>query len=461
MRPSARRRRPAPPAATSDTGAGSRAGCPGRSGPRRVDHLARAAGPGVALASREIWRSPSAGGAHEQLAQPARAPDAGHPVPAVAGEEGHRVEHHQALDPLGHPPGRAPGRRAPQSWTTRRKRSTPRWSRKRVEERAVALDRIGRSRPRLAERPKPGRSGARPPVRARNGGHSSRTSGRRGRRAPGSAVAGARARRQNTGIGGLSLCSTIAPGSPTRARIPCAFEPSPTAGGYLAAVPTLCLGEAIVDLVCERPVDDLARGRRLSSPLRRRGGQRRGGRRRTRRAGRAGRRRRATTPGAAGCAPAWNERASGSDCFETVERLPHAGRVRHRRRRRRALVQHLRGRLSRHAGGRGRTPARRRSRRRRPVLLLQHAGRRRRARADHGAPASGRWSSGGPCCFDPNLRLHRWGSARRGGRAGQRVRARRAAGPGQPRGGRVDDRRVRTPTRPQPRWSAPAPAWRS
>jgi fructokinase len=52
----------------------------------------------------------------------------------------------------------------------------------------------------------------------------------------------------------------MAPGSPTRGEdIPARSDLPPLAGGYLAAVATLCLGEAIVDLVCERPVDDLAR----------------------------------------------------------------------------------------------------------------------------------------------------------------------------------------------------------
>src|SRR3712207_2891942 len=91
--------------------------------------------------------------------------------------------------------------------------------------------------PRLVERPKPGRSGAIPPVLARKGSHRSllvgtpctyRTS------APG-------ALRQKIGSpSSSSWCSVL------------------TRAGILPQVRTLCLGEALVDLVCERPVSGLA-----------------------------------------------------------------------------------------------------------------------------------------------------------------------------------------------------------
>ena len=43
--------------------------------------------------------------------------------------------------------------------------------------------------------------------------------------------------------------------------------------------PTLCLGEALVDLVCERPLDDVSAADAFVAAFRRRGRQRRGGRR--------------------------------------------------------------------------------------------------------------------------------------------------------------------------------------
>src|SRR4051812_8678813 len=92
--------------------------------------------------------------------------------------------------------------------------------------------------PRLVERPKPGRSTAMPPVRARNGSHIALL------------------------VGTPCRYSTDAPGA-VRQTMGC---PSSSAsctcigGGrrYFAPMPVLCLGEALVDLVCERPISGLA-----------------------------------------------------------------------------------------------------------------------------------------------------------------------------------------------------------
>src|SRR3954469_15073361 len=93
--------------------------------------------------------------------------------------------------------------------------------------------------PRLVVRPNPGRSTAMPPVRSSSGSHRSllvgtpwtyRTS------APG-------ALRQNTGWpSSSSRCSVVA----VNAGRP-----------YWRAMRTLCIGEALVDLICERPVAGL------------------------------------------------------------------------------------------------------------------------------------------------------------------------------------------------------------
>ena len=110
-----------------------------------------------------------AGGAHRQLARAAgRAPDARGAVPAVAGQERHRVDDHQPLDALGVALGEGQADGAPvvhdeaHALDARARRGSARGS--------------GRTRrscsvrePGLPERPKPGRSGARPPVRSRNG----------------------------------------------------------------------------------------------------------------------------------------------------------------------------------------------------------------------------------------------------------------------------------------------------
>lgn len=60
----------------------------------------------------------------------------------------------------------------------------------------------------------------------------------------------------------MSATATPAtPGTPAPARrVPATPEPAPSTGAPDPAGPrsTLCLGEALVDLICERPVDDLA-----------------------------------------------------------------------------------------------------------------------------------------------------------------------------------------------------------
>ena len=110
----ARRPPRAPPAGSCGTGAGSRAGCPGRSGRARCPATPRASAPGVALVSLEsnrsvgrlrvpIASSPSTG----------RAPDARDAVPAVAGQERHRVDQHEPLDALGVALGEGEPDRAP------------------------------------------------------------------------------------------------------------------------------------------------------------------------------------------------------------------------------------------------------------------------------------------------------------------------------------------------------------
>ena len=59
-------------------------------------------GPGVTLDSRVSWRSVKRNGhPHRELAEQRRAPDARGAVPAVAGQERHGVDDHEALDALG------------------------------------------------------------------------------------------------------------------------------------------------------------------------------------------------------------------------------------------------------------------------------------------------------------------------------------------------------------------------
>ena len=93
-RRAARRRAPAPPGARRGRASGSRAGCRGRSSPRRGRRCS---------ARQRAPRTPQPGGeAHQQLADERRAPDARHPVPAVAGQAAARDrEQHEPLDALG------------------------------------------------------------------------------------------------------------------------------------------------------------------------------------------------------------------------------------------------------------------------------------------------------------------------------------------------------------------------
>ena len=89
----------------------------------RLGHRPRG---GVGLLRGAAQRAP-AGRAHRQLAEQRRAPDARDPVPAVAGQERHRVDHHQALDRARGGAGRRRGRRRP-SRARRGSRARPRRS---------------------------------------------------------------------------------------------------------------------------------------------------------------------------------------------------------------------------------------------------------------------------------------------------------------------------------------------
>ena len=205
---------------------------------------------------------------------------------------------------------------------------------------------------------------------------------------------------------------------------------------------TLCLGDALVDLVGERPGVAADRGRPLLAAFRGCGGQRGAGRGAGRgpgRAGRRGRRRRLGALAARSAAPRHGSTSATSRsspgvqtplAFVTVDADGEPS-------------YHLHGeqpelscaRVGRAAGGGGR-------RRGGAVHLHQHAGRQRRAGADDASPrADPRARSAGRVRRQPPpapLAL----AHRRGGQR-QRLRPRRAAGAGQPRRGRADDRGAR------------------
>ena len=176
----------------------------------------------------------------------------------------------------------------------------------------------------------------------------------------------------------------------------------------------LCLGEALVDLVCERHVASMTQADAFVPRAGGGGRQRRHGRR----AAPAPRWRwpagPGPTPGESGCAAALAGAGVDVSLFELVPGRGHAAGLRDRRRRaasRRTPCTATGGRGSRRGDGGAGTPSGRRGGRLRgPVSHLQHARRGRRARADHARSLRG-LEHGLPLIFDPNVRLHRWRSA--------------------------------------------------
>ena len=83
--------------------------------------------------------------AHRELAEHRRAPDARGAVPAVAGQERHGVDDHQALDALRLALGEGEPDGAPVVHDAGCTRSTPSSSRKRSRKRVVLLDRVAQS----------------------------------------------------------------------------------------------------------------------------------------------------------------------------------------------------------------------------------------------------------------------------------------------------------------------------
>ena len=174
-----------------------------------------------------------------------RAPDARDPVPAVAGQQRDRVDDHEPLDPLGRRIANA-GRRAPvvhdeaaraRARVRRAKRSTNAAEAVHRVVEVAALGRCGRSRA--------GRARSRRP-RSRNGSQSSRV----GRDA-------VQVERRATPLrGGLAPEDSASPSTSSVCSVTCGHGAAEDTVGRMR---TLCLGEALVDLVCERPVAARAR----------------------------------------------------------------------------------------------------------------------------------------------------------------------------------------------------------
>ena len=177
-------------------------------------------------------------------------------------------------------------------------------------------------------------------------------------------------------------------------------------------VTTLCLGEALVDLVCEHPVDGIAARRLLRPALRRGDRERRGDGGASRRDGRAGRRRGGRRVGRVAARPA-RARGRRAALVHAPGRRADAGGLRHRRRDAEPHFQiYGAGPV---VGGRvARGPHRRRGRRlRRALLRLQHARRRAGARGHAGGPRAGARRAASRSCSTRTSARAGWPTASR------------------------------------------------
>ena len=174
-----------------------------------------------------------------------------------------------------------------------------------------------------------------------------------------------------------------------------------------AEKPLICLGEALVDLICPDPVADRSEATRLRGPLRRSARQRRRRGRARRRAGGPGERLRGRRPRALPPLPAGRDRRRPA-LLRRRRRCADAVRVRLSRPRPRAGLRdprHRDRRRDRVAGGsRG---GDRRCRRARSSSARTRSSTSAAARSRRPS-ATGRATAGVPLLFDPNLRPGRW-----------------------------------------------------
>ena len=203
----------------------------------------------------------------------------------------------------------------------------------------------------------------------------------------------------------------------------------------------VCLGEGLVDLICERPVRLARRGRLVQAPLRRRARQRRGRGEPGGRRGLARRRGRGRRVGEVAARPA-RARGRRSALLRAARGRADADRLRQVRRATANPSFEIYGDAVEIAVA---VDRRRTSTRRSPAPRRSSTARRRwRRRASATVTLRARelaLERGARVCFDPNIRPNRWGGEVGAGGAGV-ARADRGLVPGarEPRGGDGDRR---------------------
>ena len=287
--------------------------------PHAVDELPGQRTRGRARRAGELPRDPAVRRAHHELAEQRRSPGPRDAVPAVPGQERDHVHHHQALHPL----GRRLREREPDGAPVVHDEAVALDAHvleEALEEVPIAGDRVvevgalaGAAEPGQVGRQAPGPLEERHPVvRARRDAVQVQHRG---------AVARCAAPEDRLAVDVLVVVLHAAREHSRRAT-----------GGHTTtrvnSVPTLCLGEAIVDLVCERPVTDPAEADafrphfggaagNVAYTAAAMGGRRRAGRRRGRRP--------------MGTLAARSPRAGrgGPALVRAARRSGHAGRARH------------------------------------------------------------------------------------------------------------------------------------